>query len=101
MQTRMLCMFGVLLFVLACGKKDEPTAPPALNISGTFTGIGLSGDNRIVNFEITLSHVGDNVTGTGSYRLSGAFLSGADKKIFKKMKKHLHCKASFYMLRQL
>lgn len=67
---------AVVLSMIACNS-DKPTQPKVepLNLTGTWTGIGLTTSARTANFEITLVHTGTSITGTGKVQLSGSVVS--------------------------
>ncbi|NUO80074.1 hypothetical protein HUU05_08360 [candidate division KSB1 bacterium] len=75
MKTRIAFAFATVLLLasFAC-KKDEPTKSTPLNVSGTWTGIGLTTDNKTVSFEISISHSGSTITGSGFSQISGSLV---------------------------
>lgn len=71
---RTLLAIAIVAFSLAGCKSDEPAKPKIepLNISGTWAGSGVATSGRSVAFEILLSHMGNSVSGTGKYQISGS-----------------------------
>lgn len=73
MKRTLLAMSAIAYLLMACGG-DEPTKPKVepLNISGKWTGTGMSASARSVSFELVLSHTNNSVNGTGKYQISGS-----------------------------
>lgn len=74
---RNLTLFVLALSILtfACkGDDKKPTEPEVITVSGTWTGIGITNDNKSVSFEFTISLNGSTITGNGSAQISGSIV---------------------------
>lgn len=74
---RTLLAVSVIAFLLAACGGDEPTKPKvdSLNIAGTWTGTGLTTDNRVVSFELQIRQAGTTLSGNANAKISGSLVS--------------------------
>ena len=74
---RTLLAVSVIAFLLAACGGDEPTKPKVepLNISGKWTGTGITTENKLVSFELEIKQSGTSLSGNAKAQISGSIVS--------------------------